>query len=110
MPNEQKFKRGQTVTILSRRTPEDPSCWENCHLGNRAIIEFSNVEARIIKPGLGQRDVIAYSLYLLHDDNPGLDYSTSWFEQKFLELYCSNEERGKKIIDSSPNSRKIKGA
>lgn len=90
--SEPKFKRGQTVTILSRKengenADIDEYIWENSHLGENAIIEKFYISHGGNNAPTGS---IIYSLFLLYDNGPG--GSCAWFEERFLKLYCSNEE------------------
>jgi hypothetical protein len=89
-----KFKRGQTVKILSRLP--DNTDWENSNVRGNGVIEFydSNDFGDYVDTNL-------YGLVLLNCDGTFLR-RCNYFEEKFLELYCSNEERGLKIIKDNP--------
>jgi hypothetical protein len=96
---EPKFKRGQTVVILSRGIFPD---WENTNVGGFGIIERHVPFDEIEDCGDYNTDTEhLYSLWLMFDDGDGDgndNRSCRWFEEKYLELYCSNEERGLKIL------------
>jgi len=98
---EYKFKRGQTVKILSRkdlREGGNVNNWENSHVGGYAIIVEVKTEVSIVSSSY--TDSTLYSLLLL--DKEGLKLRKAyWFEEKYLELYCSNELRGLTILDST---------
>lgn len=102
--DEPKFKIGQTVKVLSRLTnrvndwENIHNDWENIHVNNEAIIKSFSAEG-----GIGRfHQYKRYSLWLLHDD-ARLNRSCSWFEEIYLELVCSNEKRGLKILKEQDN-------
>jgi len=101
--SEPKFKRGQTVTILSRN-PLDNNRWENNNVGGNAIIERAS-DSSTESYGEDYESEIVYSLWLLFE-NGKRNRICSWFEEKYLELYCSNEERGLKILKDKEENRR----
>ena len=89
-----KFKAGQTVTILSRQTDGYYKSWNNTNVGGLGIVE------KLVDYGTqadGYEDHNLYGLLLLADDFKPIR-RMCWYEEKYLQLYCSNEERGKKIL------------
>lgn len=91
MAEEPKFKRGHTVKILSRRAKSDK--WENTNVDGEGIVEeFKYAESNVdyLHPNL-------YKLWVMYD-NPKNRLSIKWFEENFLEMVCSNETRGEKIL------------
>lgn len=98
--SEPKFKRGQTVLILPRNLEGNMS-WENTNVGGYAIIEsFFDKTAP-----MDYEDTHLYSLWLLFDDGTP-SRSCHWFEEKYLQIECSNEQRGIKILDEVADKRK----
>lgn len=96
--NEPKFKRGYTVLIQSR-TGDHPNQWENTNVGGYGIIE--SIKWGDVSSGYPSSEYNSghlYSLWLLFNDGRREDRSCCWFEEKYLELYCSNEKRGLKIL------------
>ena len=102
--SEPKFKVGQLVLILSRGEFAARNGgnyvygWDNSGAGQYAIIHGSHQHDAgqhvSYKPGW------LYSLIILEN---GEDYyagsrECSSYEEEFLELYCSNEEKGKEFI------------
>ena len=95
--SEPKFKRGQTVRILSRGELANGS-WENTNVGGNGIVTRISHRSQEGSYGMDSyEDGFIYSLWLLFD---GVKENRicSWFEEKYIELYCSNEERGLKIL------------
>ena len=93
---EQKFKRGFRVEILSRQISGE---WENTGVGCEAIIEYSSIEKNGERERVDEsyrREGPCYRILILHND--GSVRSLHWFEEKFLELICRNEEKGKAIL------------
>ena len=91
-----QFKRGQTVKILSRND-SSAGGWENTNVGGHGIVINSKKNKN---NNSDYRDDNLYSLWVLFDDQNERrkNRMIKWFEEKFLELYCSNEERGLKIL------------
>ena len=91
---EQKFKRGFRVEILSRQIRGES---ENTTVGCDAIIEYSSIEKNDERIDESyHRDEPCYHLLILQRD--GSVRSLHWFEEKYLELVCRNEEKGKAIL------------
>jgi len=102
MENNQKFKRGYRVKILSRLSDglDVVGRWENNGVGQEAIVQFSNND----KPNditfrAGYEDQHGYSLYVLFKHGAR---TIAWFEEKYLELICCNEAKGEKILKEMP--------
>ena len=103
---EQKLKRGYRVEILSRNPPNgnigEYYSWDNGRVGCEAIVQFSNIEhisrCDVEHMRLWNCDM-SHPFYYLLIINP-LDTYTSagWYEEKFLGIICSNEQKGEKII------------
>jgi hypothetical protein len=91
----QKFQRGFRVEILSRQI-EDPNAWENTGVGKEAIVEYSNEERPHEYDSFDGYTPPAYRLLILHDGHTPI--SMQWFEERFLELICCNDAKGKKIL------------
>jgi len=85
-----KFKVGQTVTILSRKKEGN---WENTNAGGSGIVERTHTQDH------GYADTNLYSLWLVFDDGITKSRSCYWYEEKYLQMECSNEERGLKILN-----------
>lgn len=98
---EQKFQRGFRVEILSRNPEVIPSRWENSAVGSEAIIQYSNLE----KPESFDWDFsnydsgVCYSL-LIFRPGTGCPSFLKWFEEKYLQLICCNDAKGKLILDA----------
>jgi len=94
-----KFKRGETVTVLSRKNSKGECSWENNHVGGNAIITGDNKLKNKIDTLCYTLELPhQYSLLLLNEDG-GPDRTCKWFEEKFLESYCTNVERGLKFLE-----------
>jgi len=102
MPNEPKFKRGQTVKILHRNLSRNKR-WENTNAGGYGIImSFEHLDPTSTslsnEPGESTyEDENLYELWLLFEDGQK-NRTCGMFEEKYLELYCSNEDRGLKVL------------
>ena len=93
---EQKFKRGFRVEILPRGIKGQ---WENTGIGCEAIIEYSSIEKngeRESVDGEYRQQEPCYRILIFHNNDDVR--STHWFEEKYLELVCCNEEKGKAIL------------
>ena len=93
----QKFNRGHRVLICSRYTNPNNS-WENKHIGDEAIIEYSNLEKSFSSSEVycSIPALIKYRLYIMPLNKNS--FTLHWYEEEFLELICSNEEKGKTIL------------
>lgn len=93
----QKFQRGFRVEILSRQT-EDLHAWENTNVGKEAIVEYSNEERPNEYDPFDETRPPVYSLLVLYPNSSPPACSMHWFEERFLELICCNDAKGKKIL------------
>jgi len=101
--SEPKFKRGQTVSILPRNTEgvrRGDDDWENSNVGGLGVVTkvikeidhvFDNYESGHL-----------YELWLIFEDET-TNRLCYCFEERYLELYCSNEIRGLKILEQRDN-------
>lgn len=95
-----KFKTGFRVSILPR-VNKNLGHWENSSIGCDAIINASNLDEDY---GYEQptneydKSAACYDIIILEKD--GTMYGLRWFEENALELICTNDEKGKKIIDA----------
>lgn len=92
---EPKFKCGYRVEILSRKEGR-PDEWENANLGKEAIIIKSDTHVENLGLNINTTKPFYKLLILDEDDRAHADW---WYEEDFLQLICSNEEKGIKILE-----------
>ena len=95
-----KYPRGTRVEILSRRNTPDRQkerIWENSFVGHEAIVisilefhRFGNNDTDIDAPG--------YEL-LIFNSHQLPPRSCDTFEERFLELVCSNVAKGEVLLE-----------